>query len=373
MTDCSSGDQFETEQLDPEQNLVQRRHERDEQEYRTWCETAYGTITVGPERFHPADVLDKLAPDASRRGRDEVRAQSRTDLEQVVCDSFPAPVAVPFQGFLEGSTAPLTRLYRLRDVWESMIRLLAALVLSEASHVGPAFAPIPVRDGKDQAWRPCKPRDLISDKLATRIGLIEGVLHRAKEVSANLEITSVLPADVLVEVRRLNSVRNGFSHDATKSDKQAQAIIDEAYPVLREVLLDLSEMKDIRLMRIKAIVPGNQAEVERLVGHAQSRRMSKIFLDENAAAVAVSAQPVDGFDRVMAAVGAKMLDLSPFFYVADDDTGHRTRIFEFKRRRNSEWELECVADSTAKALPHEPHEALLARFKSLLGNSGGEV
>ena len=176
--------------------------------------------------------------------------------------------------------------------------------------------------------------------------------------------------DVLGEVRRLNVVRNGFSHESTKSDVQAQKIIDEAYPVVREVLLDLRDMQGVELLRANSIRAGGIVEVERLNGHAQSRRISEIALDYDAASLAMSATPIDGMNRVMARVSGLTLDLSPFLYVADDDTGHRTRLLHFKLKKDEEWQFECVADSTTNASPAALHEDVLKRFEGLLGGTG---
>ena len=165
-------------------------------------------------------------------------------------------------------------------------------------------------------------------------------------------------------------VRNGFSHEATKSDAQANGIIAEAYPVFREVLLDLRDLQSLELIRLQKIKPGGIAEVERLNGHAQSRRISEISLDECASSVAMSAKAVDGMDRVLARMSGLTLDLSPFLYVADDDTGHRTRVLDFKYKKAEEWHLQCVADSTTKTSPAALHEALLVRVDRLLENPG---
>ncbi len=370
MNDSAVHDQLEAERLDPDKHLLDRRRTRDEEDYRAWCESTYGMVELGQEVFHPADVLDKLAPDAARRGRDEASVQARTDLEQAVCEQFPAPIAIPFHGFLEGPRQSLQRLCRLRDTWESLVRLLTAITLAEATEFATSLRPLVVREGKDQGWRDCKRRDLCSDRLAVRIGLIEGVLHRGQQEDIELHVASVVPLEVLAEVRRLNVVRNGFAHDATKSEAQAKAIIDEAYPVVREVLLDLRELQGVELLRIHAIQAGGQAEVERLTGHAQSRRICELPLDADAVSLAASASPVDGMSRVLARMGGLTMDLSPFLYAVDDDTGHRTRVLDFKSKRREEWQLECVADSTTKILPALQHEALLVRFEELLVPSG---
>lgn len=362
-------DDPEMERLNPDQLLLERRRARDEEDYRGWCESTYGMVALGEELFHPADVLEKLAPDAARRGRDEAFAQVRADLEQAVCEQFPAPIAVPFDGFLNGPRQPLQRLHRLRDSWESLVRLLAALTLSEAARSATPLAPLLLREARDQGWRECKRRDFRSDKLAVRIGLIEGVLYRAGQVGLSLQVASMVPMDVIAEVRRLNAVRNGFSHEAAKSETQAEEIIDEAYPVVREVLLDLRDMQRVQLLRIRVVHPGGQAEVETLAGHAQSRRIHDMALDANAASLVMSAASVDGLSRVFARVSGLTLDLSPFLYAADDDTGHRTRVFHFKGKKANEWQMECVADATTKTSSAPQHEVLLVPFENLLKQS----
>ncbi len=72
MTDSPSGDQLEADRLDPDQHLTERRKSRDEEDYRVWCESSYGMVEIGQEQFHPADVLETMAPDAARRGRDDM-------------------------------------------------------------------------------------------------------------------------------------------------------------------------------------------------------------------------------------------------------------------------------------------------------------
>ena len=373
MRDSSSHEQLEAERLDPDQRLTERRKGRDEEDYRAWCESSYGMVEIGQEQFHPADVLETMAPDAARRGRDECSAMIRKDLEQAVCEQFPAPIAVPFHSFLEGARESLIRLHHLRDTWESLIRLLAAFALSEAAAISTSLRPLVLRDGFGQAWRKCRRRDLLSDTLAVRVGLIEGVLHRAHELEVGLQVSSLLPIDMLGEVRRLNAVRNSFSHASTMSKAQAEAIIEEAYPLLREILLDLRDMQNIDLIRIHSIQTGGKADVERLNGHAQSRVISELALDTDAAALVMSANLVDGMDRVFARVGKLTLDLSPFLYAADNKTGHRTSVWGFRSKKDNEWHMECVADSITKTSPSGPHEDQLVRFESLLGRTREDV
>ena len=165
---------------------------------------------------------------------------------------------------------------------------------------------------------PCKPKDLRTDSLAVKIGLFEGIFTRCNELGLRLEIASYIPDGLVTEIRRLNTIRNGFSHESAKSDAQAQLLIEEAYPLLREVFVDLADLGEVELVRLRNIKPGSPpaAEVERLVGHAQSKRVRSLPLLDNFASVALAATPVDGFDRVLAKIGPKLVDLCPYFLLS---------------------------------------------------------
>ena len=62
MTGSPSRDQLEAERLDPDQCLAERRKIRDEEDYFVWCESSYGMVEIGQEQFHPAHVLERMAP-----------------------------------------------------------------------------------------------------------------------------------------------------------------------------------------------------------------------------------------------------------------------------------------------------------------------
>lgn len=373
MITPSPPDEPEAESLEPANDLVERRGARDEVIFRGWCETMFEMVQLGPEVFHPADILDALSPDAARRGRDEAAAQVREELEEIVCERFPAPIAVPFQAFTEGPRSSLVRLLRLRDTWEALVRMLSALAIAEAASCTPSMTNLVVREGRGNEFRLCRRRDLFSDKLAMRIGLIEGVLQRARELNISLEIANLLPLDVLSEIRRLNVVRNGFSHQSAISEKQAEIIIDEARPVLSEILLDLRGLDKVELIRICKIIPGSppKAEIELLIGHAQSRRIRVISMEGEIAVRALAAAQVAGRDRVLARVGSRTLDLSPFVYAEDDEAGHRTRIAVFKCRTGGKWCMEYLSDSVVIEDVESPHVNLLTSLETLLANSDG--
>ena len=368
MSDSTRLNSAETAPLSPAQRLVDWRHDRDEQRYRQWCEDTYGMVELGPEIIHPAEVLDACRADAARRGRDEAWAEYRTEIEETVCAQFPSPVAVPFNAFLHGSLDPLKRMLHLRDSWEALIHLLSALTLSECASIGAALGGFDVRHSETNTPKPCKREDLRTSSLALRIGLIEGVTLRARDLSLDLVMTRIIPDGVVSEIRRLNAVRNEFSHEAVKSETQAAEIIEEAYPLFREILVDLAELTQVELFRLRHLKPGSppRAEVERLQGWAEGRRVKEISLDSPSSAVAMAASQVGNYDRVLASLNGRLIDLSPFFYAFHDATGRRSRVGFFKCNMEGKWCLEVVGDSESVRDEDSAHKAQMERFYTLL-------
>lgn len=368
MSINESSDPAESASLTPAESLIEWRKERDEQRYRRWCEDSFGMIEVGPEVIHPAEVLDACRADAARRGRDEVRASSRADVEDKVCERFPAPIAVPFNSFLHGSLDPLKRLLHMRDSWEGLIHLLAALTLAECVSTGVAFGGFCVRNSEANVPKPCNRGDLKTNSLALRIGLIEGALERARTIGLPISMLNIIPRGTVQEIRRLNAVRNEFSHEAVKSDKQAEEIIADAYPLFREILVDLVDLEQVELLRLRTLKPGLplRAEAERLQGYAQGRRVKEVTLNASSSMVAMTASPVGTYDRVLAATGDELIDLSPFFYAFEDDSGRRTHIGFFKFNKGGKWNIEIVGESKSVDDADASHEALMARFYELL-------
>jgi hypothetical protein len=325
-------------------------------------------VEIGPEIIHPADVLDACRADAARRGRDEARAAFRSEVEETVCERFPSPVAVPFNAFLHGSLDPLKRMYNLRDAWEGLIHLLSALTLSECASVGTRFLGFDVRNGEANAPKPCSKKDFKTDSLALRIGLIEGSLARARTLGLRLSISKIIPQGLISEIRRLNAVRNELSHEAVKSEKQAEEIIADAYPLLREILVDLGALENVELLRLRTVKPGlpPKAEAERLQGYAQGRRVKEVDLDPSSIAVAMASSPVGVYDRVLAKIDGRIIDLCPYFYAFDDSNGRRTHVAFFKSHKDGKWNLEIVGESRSVPDMDAAHEELMGRFYALI-------
>lgn len=367
------GDHVEAGAEHPTQALLNWRETRDADRYKQWCiDRLGGVVQIGDYNFHPAQVLT-LKEGATERTQATCRVQLKAEDEVTICEQFPAPISVPYYQFLYGPREPSKRLRRMRDTWEGLINLLFALAVSEATQFGIGTHPVKVIQSASSS--DVKAADLRTDKLSNRIGLLAGLLDSWRTAGVQSAVLDLLPLGVVEELRRLNSVRNGFSHLGTQSDSQERALIDETAPILHESLVDVLELANVRVMRLSRFVPGAppSAEVEILKGHSTSRRIDDLPLEPADALLAMQAGRVDVYDRVLAKIGGRMLDLSPYFYAFDDNSGHHTWLAFFKKRNGGQCHLEVVGEAIALASDEAYHADLFARCESALlaSNQGG--
>lgn len=372
MSVSDSRDQAELEPTTPAEALLQWRETRDADRYRQWClDTLGGYVTIGEHEFHPADVL-RLKPGVTEKSIDDCRSQLWSQDDDTVCDQFPAPVAIPYHQAIHGPRESGRRLTRMRDAWEGLINVLAAMVVAEAAEIGIGAEPVEVIETTSR--RPLKRKDLRSDRLSIRIGILEGILESWRAAGVRSVLADLIPLGLPAELRRLNAVRNGFSHLGTLSDVQATRLVGESGPILHEVLVDCLFLADTQLVRLVKVAPGSPptAEVDSLNGNSTARRIRDLVLDSDAQRVVMRSGKIGTYDRVLAIVRSRCIDLSPFFYACDDISGHHTRIAFFKKRTGDQCHLEVVGESVELKSEADLHVAEFARCESaVLGREQG--
>jgi hypothetical protein len=366
-----SRDQAEEEPLSPAQALLNWRETRQSDRFKEWCLDQFGVVKVGSHEFHPEQVLG-LKEGLVGKLRDECRIQLETDDAEAICSHYPSPIAFPYHQFLHGPRDPKERLTRMRDTWEGLINLLFSFAVAEATQIGVGVSPVMVIESTKR--RPVRARDLRSDALSVRIGLLDGLLQSWAGGGIKAAVSELIPVGVVEELRRLNSVRNEFSHRGTLSAVQARELIKESEPILRQSLVDILGLADVRFLRLRHINPGTPpiAEVESLNGHGWSRTISDFRCDSPSDSLLMYAGRVDERDRVIAKIGTRVLDLAPYFYAADDDTGHHTRVAFLKKRSGDKCLMEVVGESLTMEIDAAPHAPEFSRCeRAVTGNEGG--
>lgn len=351
-------------------NLEPLRESRLDDAFRNELLDDVGEVVIGQSRFHPADVLHRMKPEEHDQARAESKFKRYDVLTEIVSESFPSPIARPFDSFVNGPREPLRRLFNMKDTWEGIIAVINCMVLAECAGKSVDLAGVLIRADDSSTPRLIQRRELLDWRIATRLGVVEGILIYAEHENIELASASVVPVGIISEMRRLNRIRNEFSHSQTRSDRQANQIIDECRQDLLDVLGDLEELTSVEMFRIDQICPnGNgKLEVENLAGYAGARRIREIAATPDQITQYLSAPPVQNFDRVLIKIGPEIYDASPFFYCSDDVSGHRTRLLFFRQHKSSERKIafEVIADGETCEEPDYDFIRDIDRIKGLV-------
>jgi hypothetical protein len=284
-------------------------------------------------------------------------------LKQSIFENFPSPVAYYFYRADRGSENSIQRLHFLRDTWEALVFLLYAIVMGEARFVG-----VPL----DQAS--IRMRDIRSDRLSTKLRVMREVLQAAQRSGIVLHSRSLITEDLLQRITDLNRVRNGFSHSAALSTKQAQELFTEYLPEVMSVLQSIGDLENITLMRFA----GNEGDdihalnCEVFSGFGLVKEFRKIQIEDQQLAESGSCL---NRDNIIVANDDRIYSLSPFVHFQEDEAGHHTELCFYKRVANDpnvqdpppQYEFERVGVSQPVYLERVLFEEAMQEFRTLLG------
>ncbi len=363
-----SPEQFSNATVNAKQRLTDRRKARYDEAFRADLLDEVGDIAIANEVFHPADVLEQMAEETFRIAKSEAIQDYRVQFTETVIDAFPAPIAWAYNSFLRGSTNQLARVGFMRDTWEAAVAICYALVITEAAAIGAKLHEVLMRDGPNNAPRRLKNRDLRSDGIAARLGVIEGILVFADVNNVQMASREIIPIEVVGEMRILNDIRNGFSHAQTMSESQAKKIIEDSEQDLLDVLLDLGELASLEVFRVHQIATAhpNTLVVEPLCGITMARQVRNEAVTPDVVAKCAAISFAGEFDPVLFARNGKAFFASPYLYCGNDASGHHTRVLMFKRQQNGVVRFEVSAHSELVEFPASRIEPEMNRVLAMM-------
>lgn len=297
------------------------------------CSFENGLLIIGDAVFDAFDILKEMDPQAFANSLVAFRDERLGQLARLVTEAFPGPIAYCFHMYVNGADNEHQRLQFLRDSWEALARFVHALVVSEARH-----------RKMDLQKSGISFSDLFSDRIAQILDNIEAILTYAAEEGEDLVSFRVLGPSFVEKLRRLNHLRNGFSHSNTLSAQQTSDLIDDSIEEFIPLLWSLEELRDTHLLRVISM-DGNSLRLERYVGYAQVRRTGSMIVS-NETMLEAFAQPIPFFrsDHLLVSRDDQFFCLSLFIHFRTDSSGHHTRILLLKKRMTVEEEPRFVFD-----------------------------
>ena len=260
-----------------------------------------------------------------------------------------------FHRFEYGFDNSNQRLEILRDVWESLIRLLFAIVVGEfiCSNISMVEANI-------------SRNHIFSDKLHDKLMVIKKLVELASIKEFPFSFLSIIDIDVVNKLEELNKVRNLFSHISALSEDQArQMIIDHLDHVLA-ILKQLENLSNITIIRCIGQYDSNQSHsfnirCERFKGFAINRDIRTLTVQPEQLSKYI---PYFNSNNVLVKIEESIFSVSPFLSFIRD--GHHTKLCFYIKKGGTEPNRKFTYEIIAESRGIEKEEVIFAEEISKL-------
>lgn len=278
--------------------------------------------------------LDSLSLEAvGRRLEQLAKVLVPAPLENRVLTSYPTPIAIPYQRFLNARFNVFEQVMRLRDVYEAICFFVYNIVLSDACR----------RLGGSECYVENKKARMAFNNfsMADRLTFVESIQQNArKNSSVRLFVPELAQAFSVPDARKLkDDLRNQAAHTATAPESQQKRVLTHFLPIVEGLLDRLSFLEKYQMVRITSFY---------YKGCDLTRRMEVYagvspFIDEQVLAEGVELIPADRDHIVLIDAEGNILDLHPIYQlVSNETTRFESHIAFLKQRSGGKLEGESV-------------------------------
>lgn len=291
-----------------------------------WLDNQYPSLKIDREEIFFSKLASQILCDLDNaQYRAALHVYNTEQIEaskELIIETYPTPVAFHFHRAEYGAENALQRLFALKDSWESLVFLLFALVVGEAR-----FLRVPLGNAQ------LTTKQLFSEKLATKLEVVEKILATGESNGYKFASRSLLPEGLVEKIKNLNSERNGFVHSQTPNDAEARQLYSLYIGDVLDVLNDLKGLQDVHLLRFR----GHEDSVlslrcEKFAGN----RMVRVFNTIQVTPDLLARSAIDLTDRRLVVHHQNTLySLAPFFHLIPDGQQYNTHLCYFKKKQNN--------------------------------------
>lgn len=333
--------------------------------FEDWLDETHGFIQILDGMYLPSEVLSRVDPDAYNAeliafsaGGFPARAANQPvapavpptppaneAIRQIVRDRFPLPIALSMYRFERGTLEPNLQLLYFRDIWESVVFLLYALVVGEFQAAHGSL--VGTRISLDR---------LLSDSVNDKLTTMRQLRALTEQQHLGLTCTSMVSDAALDHLNRLNRVRNDFSHNSALSERQASELIVRHEATVMALLQEVAGLQDVLILRFRRS-SGSVYHIQHqsFVGHNISRSFGELTLE--AARIGEFA-PYLNDSKVLAYTNGRLFSLAPFVHFVDDPTGQWTKLCFLKQRGTNERRGKLIFEVLGDAVPRDEDDLL---------------
>lgn len=297
-----------------------------------------GEYTIGENfaRF-PSDILGTMDQTAYQEQLEDFVNQKKADYNNIVYQSFPAPIAYYFYQTEYGYENEHQRLHFLRDTWESVTYILFALILGEVNKKN--FSLAGVRVFNNQAIR-IDHNGLMSDRLGYKLEFIYKVLEYDKNHDSLLNLSSKIELDTIEAMQELNNDRNSFSHTTALSPNEATNLFEELYPKVLDLLFELDFLENVSILKyVNNDGSAMRIKYSKFDGHSlQKYNHTKEYEPSELTNI----MPILNNSNILIEFAEEIFNVTPFIYFHNEGAHLKLCFYKQIDRQNNEYKFELI-------------------------------
>ena len=292
-------------------------------EFNEWLDSdTENNVTISGFTFLPSETLYKMNYDQYVLAYREYLNNDDVLIGDVYAD-FPTPIAFYLYQAQENYDNPHHRLDLLKSAWEALVFLLYGIVVGEARHRDVPLQKI----GVDL-------KDYYSDRLASRLAIIENILDFCKKTGFPLSCDALISVDAISKLRMLNQKRNEFEHSFAATPDEQTNLYNKLFPEMLSALKLLRHLDKISLFRFHSVGDGGplfpRCDVFR--GHSLDGGKKILRLsEEDYRIVLLYFNPQSIFAQIE---GGGLFCLSPFVHFKKEAQDSHPKLTVYKKKES---------------------------------------
>jgi hypothetical protein len=294
----------------------------DHPEFNEWLnnDSENNIVTIAGYTFLPSEALYKMNYGQYVEAYQEYLKDDTVLLNDIYAN-FPTPIAFYLYQAEENFDNAHHRLDLLKSAWEALVYFLYGIVVSEARH-----RQVPLQNtGVDL-------KDYYSDRLASRLGIIENILDFCEKNRLDLSSAKLISVDATSKLRLLNQKRNEFEHSFAATTEQQTNLYHELFPEILSALKLLRNLGDVNVFRFHSIEDGGPLlpRCDAFRGYSLDGRKRFIRLSEEDYHIVL---PYFNAQSVFAQIeDGGLFCLSPFIHFKKDPQDGHPRLIVYKKK-----------------------------------------
>ncbi len=316
-----------------------------------------GEIQIAGFSSLPSRILFEMDIEAYKEAFNEFIDQEYEELKEVVYKDYPSCIAFNLRLSEKGQDAsdPVRKLLHLKDIWESIVFVINAIVWAEVRfkniNLKTTRVLVSTGSGGNPVYENFSQKRLLTDAIKTKIQNVKSIINHSITNNLNLKCEQI-EIDLLDELMELQDIRNDISHHQIPSNEQAIEELKLVTPLFKEMLVKTNFLEDCKILRFESF--SAKCKCESFNGHSLNKEFDDFDFGTSQTYVIGLGQ-----EQLFLKWDNEIYSLSPFLHYEKDTLGFESFMCFYKGKKDSKFWYEPVKIRKERVFDH-----LQTRFDS---------